>query len=222
MSLHVTANLIIAAGCLILFSASIARGEDQPIDVKPTAIEEFSPGIIRTTWTYKKVGDLKIQANVYRPNDDKLRPVVIWVHGGALILGNRNKPGRRVREPLLEAGYIIVSIDYRLAPETKLPVILQDLEDAYTWVHRHGTKLFNGKTDRLILMGGSSQSRRPCLLPKRGVQASDRPGLQPPYRPIVPTILECKYQPSTAVHPRGRNGLDPRFRIRDQNVCARR
>jgi hypothetical protein len=81
MSLHVTANLIIAAGCLILFSASIARGEDQPIDVKPTAIEEFSPGIIRTTWTYKKVGDLKIQANVYRPNDDKLRPVVIWVHG---------------------------------------------------------------------------------------------------------------------------------------------
>jgi len=147
---------IIAGSWLSLFSASVTQAKDGPIAEKPSVVEEFSPGVIRSTWTFKRVGDLDIQADVYRPDDEELRPVVIWVHGGALIAGNRVKPKERVREPLLKAGYVIVSIDYRLAPETKLPAILEDLEDAYAWVHRWGQKLFHGKTDRLIVMGGSA------------------------------------------------------------------
>jgi acetyl esterase/lipase len=156
MTLHSLGVLIIAVSGMTIISASISRAEDQPIADKPSVVEEFSPGIIRSTWTFKKVGDLEIQADVYRPDDDKLRPVIVWVHGGALIAGNRVKPKQRVSEPLLEAGYVIVSIDYRLAPETKLPGILEDLEDAYAWVHRWGPELFHGKTDRLIVMGGSA------------------------------------------------------------------
>ena len=146
----------IATVCLIGFSFATTYAEEQPIKNQPNVVEEFAPGIIRSTWTYKQVGNLEILADVYRPDDEKMRPVVIWVHGGALIGGSRQTPRRQVREPLLAAGYIIVSIDYRLAPETKLPGILEDLEDAYTWVHRHGPKLFNGKTDRLVVMGGSA------------------------------------------------------------------
>ena len=156
MSSRCFAYVSIAANSLVLFYANPSWAEDRPFRDKPTVVEEFSPGIIRSTWTYKKVGDLEIQADVYRSNDEKIRPVVIWVHGGALIVGSRHTPKQRVREPLLEAGYIIVSIDYRLAPETKLPEILKDLEDAYTWVYQHGPKLFNGKTDRLVVMGGSA------------------------------------------------------------------
>ena len=112
--------------------------------------------IAKTTWTYKTVGSLDIKLDVYRPEDNQLRPVVIWVHGGGLIMGSRTGVSRRVREPLLQAGYVLASIDYRLAPETKLPEILQDLEDAYTWVHENGPRRFGGNTDRLIVMGGSA------------------------------------------------------------------
>jgi len=74
-----------------------------------------------TTYTYKKVGDLEIKADVHRADDDKTRPVMVWIHGGALINGHRAGISGRVKKTMLDAGYVIVSIDYRLAPETQLP-----------------------------------------------------------------------------------------------------
>src|SRR5438093_403548 len=86
------------------------------------------------TYTYKTVGELPIQADVYRAEDRVLRPVVLWIHGGALIMGHRGGIADRVKHMILGAGYALVSIDYRLAPETKLPAIIEDLEDGVTWV----------------------------------------------------------------------------------------
>lgn len=109
-----------------------------------------------TTYTYKKVGKLEIRADVHRANDDVTRPVVIWIHGGALINGNRSWINRRVKEMMLDAGYVIVSIDCRLAPETKLPGIIEDLEDAFRWVRQRGPTLFNAETSKIAVMGGSA------------------------------------------------------------------
>jgi acetyl esterase/lipase len=57
---------------------------------------------------------------------------------------------------LLEEGYIIVSIDYRLAPETRLPGILQDVTDACVWVRSEGKELFQADTENLALAGASA------------------------------------------------------------------
>ena len=62
----------------------------------------------------------------------------------------------RARKLLLDAGYIVVSIDYRIAPETKLPEIVTDVEDAFGWVHEHGSELFNADTRRLVVIGTSA------------------------------------------------------------------
>ncbi len=56
----------------------------------------------------------------------------------------------------LTAGYTVVSIDYRLAPETKLPAILEDVRDAYDWVGRQGAELFNIDPDRIAVIGHSA------------------------------------------------------------------
>ena len=42
-----------------------------------------------TTYTYKSVGDLEIKADVHQVEDRVKRPVVVWIHGGALIVGGR-------------------------------------------------------------------------------------------------------------------------------------
>jgi acetyl esterase/lipase len=113
------------------------------------------PGNMKT-YTYKKVGDLEIKADVYPASGEAPRPVVLWIHGGALIIGHRGQTDRTLFNQLHKAGYALVSIDYRLAPETKLPGILEDLRDAYKWVHDEGPRLFHADPNRIAVMGGSA------------------------------------------------------------------
>ncbi len=108
------------------------------------------------TYTYKTVGDLAIKADVYRHLGSETRPVVVWIHGGALMVGHRGQVPRRVKEHMLGAGYTLVSVDYRLAPETKLPPIIQDVEDAFRWIRRDGPRLFNIDVTRVAVIGGSA------------------------------------------------------------------
>lgn len=109
-----------------------------------------------TTHTYKAVGPLDIKADVHREADDKVRPVIVWIHGGALINGNRTNFPAHVKDAALKAGYVLVSIDYRLAPETQLPAIISDIEDAMKWVHDKGPALFRADPERIAVAGGSA------------------------------------------------------------------
>src|SRR5262245_32172954 len=84
----------------------------------------------KVTHTFKKVGDLAIKADVYAYDDDQTRPVVVWIHGGALIMGHRESVPKWLSDECQASGYVLVSIDYRLAPETQLPEIIKDVEDA--------------------------------------------------------------------------------------------
>jgi acetyl esterase/lipase len=114
------------------------------------------PGYTRTTYTYKRVADCDIKADVYRTAGNEVRPVVIWIHGGALIFGDRTtiRPDQLGR--YLDAGFVVVSIDYRLAPETKLAAILEDVRDGYRWVRERGPGLFQIDPDRVALVGNSA------------------------------------------------------------------
>src|SRR6516165_5242544 len=100
-------------------------------------------------YIYKTVDKLEIQADVYCSKADRLRPTLIWIHGGALILGDRRGIDDTFRDPLVAAGFAVVSIDYRLAPETKLAAILEDVQDACKWVRDKGPKLFQADPARI-------------------------------------------------------------------------
>jgi len=75
---------------------------------------------------------------------------------GALIVGGRDGINERVKKIFLDAGYAIISIDYRLAPETKLPAIIDDIEDAFKWVREKGPELFGIDSSRVAVLGGSA------------------------------------------------------------------
>lgn len=108
------------------------------------------------TYTYKVAGSCEIKADVYGADEVVKKPVVIWIHGGALIQGSRKAVSAKFHNGLLDRGYVVVSIDYRLAPETKLPRIIEDVQDAHRWVRRSGPKLFHIDPDRLAVGGGSA------------------------------------------------------------------
>ena len=134
--------------------------------------DSFGANIDIHTYTYKTVGDLEIKADVHRPSDDVIRPVLVWIHGGALINGGRQSVPDRIRDIFLEDGYAIVSIDYRLAPESKLPQIIEDLEDAFKWLRKDGARLFNIDASKIAVAGGSAGG---CLTLTSGFRVDPPP-----------------------------------------------
>lgn len=141
--------LAVAATSLLLLGACSEPIPDKQVDPPPAEIAV-------TTHVYKTVDSLDIKADVHRPDDGVTRPVLVWIHGGALINGHREGVSRRVKDMALEAGYIVVSIDYRLAPETQLPGIIEDLEDAFTWIREKGPELFQADVSKIAVAGGSA------------------------------------------------------------------
>lgn len=108
------------------------------------------------THAYKTVGDLPIKADVYRLPGDDIRPALVWIHGGALITGQRTGMRAEQRQRYLDAGFVVVSIDYRLAPETKLKGIIDDVKDAFQWVREQGPKLHKIDPKRIGVVGHSA------------------------------------------------------------------
>jgi acetyl esterase/lipase len=127
---------------------------------------------LKRTYTYKVVDNCAIQADVYRSPDDALRPVILWLHGGALIMGDRTTLAPDQLTRYVEAGYTVITVDYRLAPEAKLEAIIEDLQDAYSWVRQKGHDLFRIDSDRIAVVGHSAGG---YLTLMTGVCVSPRP-----------------------------------------------
>src|SRR5436190_23115297 len=107
------------------------------------------------TFTYKTVAGLEVQADVYRAPETGASPAILWIHGGALIMGQRSPLPEHELSLYLGAGYAVVSIDYRLAPETKLREIVGDVIDAYDWLVHTGASL-GIDAGRIAAMGHSA------------------------------------------------------------------
>jgi acetyl esterase/lipase len=111
--------------------------------------------IVQALAEYKQAGGHSILADVFLPKVS-FPPVVLYIHGGALISGSRKYLPKWQARRLLGAGFAVISMDYRLAPETKLFSILEDIQDAIAWVKGAGAELFGYNPDRLAVMGGSA------------------------------------------------------------------
>ena len=80
----------------------------------PVGAEE--PAFAKQTFTYKTAGDIEVKADVYRYADEKPQPVLVWIHGGALLMGSRSGVPPQLLDLCKSDGFVLVSLDYRLAP----------------------------------------------------------------------------------------------------------
>jgi acetyl esterase/lipase len=83
-------------------------------------------------------------------------PVVMWLHGGALIFGSRKDVTPSYLREWLTRGYVVVSVDYRLAPETKLPALFADVEHAYGWIRESLPAICRTELGRIAVVGQSA------------------------------------------------------------------
>lgn len=92
---------------------------------------------------------------VYRPSEATDLPVLMYLHGGGFALGDLDMHDEYLRNLANAAGVVIVSVDYRLAPENPYPAGLDDCVDVWSWLQT-GTAEVPGDVSRLGVGGDSA------------------------------------------------------------------
>ena len=100
--------------------------------------------------------------DVYSPRDAKECPVVVFFYGGSWTTGSRGLY-RFVGAALAERGIVAVLPDYRLHPQVKFPLFLDDGALAVAWVQEHAHE-FGGDPHRIVLMGHSAGGHEAAFL----------------------------------------------------------
>ena len=111
---------------------------------------------VEDTYAYLADGECELQAKVYLPPGEEPKPAILWIHPGGLITGGRDWIDAHQLAMYLEAGYAVVAIDHRLAPEYKLETIVADVVAAYVWLVSEGPTRFNVDPDRVAIVGHSA------------------------------------------------------------------
>ena len=118
------------------------------------------------------------RADVYLPNRDAsgapLAPIVLQVHGGGWVSGDKRQQGRPLLSHFTGQGWIGVAINYRLGPKHRLPACVHDVKQAIAWVRAHAAE-WGGDADRILLTGGSAGGHLTALC----ALTADDPSLQP-------------------------------------------
>jgi acetyl esterase len=109
----------------------------------------------------------RMPVRVYVPEGEGPFPIVYYMHGGAFWTGDALElwDGRLTRIAA-RVPALVVSIDYRLAPEHPFPAAVEDSWEGLLWVAAHGAD-WNGDASRLAVMGGSAGGNLAAVLAHR-------------------------------------------------------
>jgi acetyl esterase len=97
-----------------------------------------------------------LPVRIYSPEEgaDDVRPGMIWLHGGGFVIGSIATDDAMCRELARDAGIVVVSVEYRLAPEHPFPAAIDDAMTATHWVAANAAEL--GIDPRRVAIGGGS------------------------------------------------------------------
>ena len=99
-------------------------------------------------------GDTSPPMRIYRPEVRQSEAALLWIHGGGFVLGNAALDDRFCAVTSQALGMVVVSVDYRLAPEYPFPMPLDDCHAAWLWVQKNAGAL--GIDPKRIAIGGQS------------------------------------------------------------------
>tara|TARA_Y100001936_G_scaffold249684_1_gene300622 strand:- start:2288 stop:3217 length:930 start_codon:yes stop_codon:yes gene_type:complete len=108
------------------------------------------------------IADIKIQGThgnipirIYTPEGTGPFPIAMWFHGGGWVIGNIETNDSTCRALAKESESIIISVDYKLAPENKFPIPFDDCYEATCWAYENA-HTFNGNEKKLAVAGASA------------------------------------------------------------------
>jgi acetyl esterase/lipase len=180
-----------------------ALGDDYRNRIEPGLAEGFDPPLARSRLAnpfrrrHDQVAVTKDLAygpygrrntlDVYRRVDEPDGcPVLLQVHGGAWVIGDKNQQGWPLMSHLAAAGWVCVAINYRLGPRSSWPDMIVDVKKAITWVKDHVAE-YGGNPDFIVITGGSAGGHLSSL----AALTANAPEFQPGFEDRDTTVQGC-------------------------------
>ena len=140
-----------------------------------------------------------IPVRLYRPKGGVL-PVLVYYHGGGWVLGDLDSYDALCRELAAKTGCLVLSVDYRLAPEHRYPAAPDDALAAFLWAAEHAASL-GGDPTRIAIGGDSAGGNLTAVTAQR---ATDLGGPVPCLQLLIyPAVdLRCETESHRAFGPR--------------------
>ena len=138
----------------------------------------------------------QIPLRVYIPREGKILPVLAYFHGGGWVLGDLDSVDSLCRSLAKAANCVVVSVNYRLAPEHKFPAAVEDACSATKWIADNATDLSGDS--RRIGVGGDSAGGN--LAASVSLMARDRHGPPIMFQLLIYPATNYAFDTASYIH----------------------
>jgi acetyl esterase/lipase len=117
----------------------------------------------------------KLPLRVYWPGDPKKGPypVVVYFHGGGYVAMNLDTHDKLCKQLCVGIGAVVVSVDYRLSPETRYPGPVDDCVAAWRWVAKNASEI-SGDASRMVAGGDSAGGNATAAVTLKLIAAGEK------------------------------------------------
>jgi acetyl esterase/lipase len=127
------------------------------------------------------------QLDIYRPRQRGVgRPVLVQVHGGAWVIGDKSQQGLPLMTHMASLGWVCVAINYRLSPRATFPDHIIDVKRAIAWVKANIAE-YGGDPEFVVITGGSAGGHLSAL----AALTPNDPEYQPGFEDADTTVQAC-------------------------------
>ena len=133
-----------------------------------------------------------LPVRIYRDSNDTGLPILVWFHGGGWVVGDLDQTDAACRLFAKESGAVVVSVDYRLAPECQFPGPVEDCYAATQWAVDAAAEL-HGDPEAVAVGGASAGANLAAAV---ALLARDRGGPRLVHQSLIYPV--CDYDFTTA------------------------
>ena len=160
----------------------------QSLDMSPLAGEPEEVGKVENTAVPGPLGDIPVR--IYTPKGEGPFPALVYYHGGGWVIGDLDAVDVPCRMLTNRADCVVVSVDYRMAPENKFPAAAEDCYAATKWVAENAASI-QVDPERVAIGGDSAGGNLTAVV---ALMARDRGGPSLVYQMLIYPVTNRDYE----------------------------